>query len=189
MDQAKPIEPDRDRSDMSVRPGRRAVLGALLAGGLLAGCGFHMRGNADFAFKRLWLGTPTNSQMTADLSRAIRGGSDTVIVKDKTQADALLDVLQDARIKSILSITTTGVVREYRLTQRFVFRLRNAAGDELIGPSELILTRDMTYNEANALAKDFEEQQLYRDMQRDIVQQLIRRLQAVKSLTPADPLA
>jgi LPS-assembly lipoprotein len=191
MDQAKPIETGRamDRRPAAPRQGRRAALATLLAAGLLAGCGFHMRGNADFAFKRLWLGTVPNSQMTADLSRAIRGGSDTVIVKDKTQADAFLDVLQDSRVKSILSITTTGVVREYRLTQRFVFRLRNAAGDELIGPSELVLTRDMTYNEANALAKDFEEQQLYRDMQRDIVQQIIRRLAAVKSLTPAEPAA
>ena len=64
-------------------------------------------------------------------------------------------------------------MREYRLTQRFTFRLRDAAGKELIAPSQLVLTRDLTYNEANTLAKDYEEQQLYRDMQRDIVQQFL----------------
>lgn len=173
MDQAN------DRPNLN----RRRVLGAatsLLALGLLAGCGFHMRGNADFAFKRLYIGLPRNSPMGADLTRAIHGGSDTRVVDDPKQADALLDVLQDVRTRSILSITTTGVVREYRLTQRFTFRLRDAAGNELIAPSQLVLTRDLTYNEANALAKDYEEQQLYRDMQRDIVQQLIRRLAAVK---------
>ncbi|MNT74081.1 LPS-assembly lipoprotein RlpB [compost metagenome] len=120
--------------------------------------------------------------MGADLRRAIRGGSDTQVVVDQKEADALLDVLQDTRTKSILSITTTGVVREYRLTQRFTFRLRDAAGKELIPPSQLVLTRDLTYNEANTLAKDYEEQQLYRDMQRDIVQQLMRRLAAVKAI-------
>ena len=165
--------------------GRRKVLAAMLAVpamGLLAGCGFHMRGSSDFAFKRLYIGIPPNSLMGADLRRAIRGGSDTQVVADQKEADALLDVLQDTRTKSILSITTEGVVREYRLTQRFTFRLRDPAGKELIPPSQLILTRDLTYNEANTLAKDYEEQQLYRDMQRDIVQQLMRRLAAVKAI-------
>ncbi|CAG2130047.1 LPS-assembly lipoprotein LptE [Cupriavidus yeoncheonensis] len=160
--------------------GRRKLLAAMLATGLLAGCGFHMRGNADFAFKRLYIGIPPNTLMGSDLRRAIRGGSDTAVVSDQKEADALLDVLQDTRTKTILSITTEGVVREYRLTQRFSFRLRDAAGKELIPPSQLVLTRDLTYNEANTLAKDYEEQQLYRDMQRDIVQQLMRRLAAVK---------
>lgn len=162
-------------------PHRRAVLSALLAAGVLAGCGFHMRGSADFPFKRLYLGMSPNSAMAADLTRAIRGGSDTIVVSDPKQADALLDVLEDNRSKTVLSITTTGVVREYRLTQRFTFRLRSPSGQILIPPSQLILTRDLTYNEANALAKDYEEAQLYRDMQRDIVQQLFRRLTAAKT--------
>ncbi|WP_423196044.1 MULTISPECIES: LPS-assembly lipoprotein LptE [unclassified Cupriavidus] len=161
---------------------RRTVLATMLAAGLLAGCGFHMRGTADFAFKKLYIGMPANSLMGADLRRTVRGGSDTVVVEDPKQADALLDVLGDTRGRSILSITTEGVVREYRLTQRFTFRLRNAAGKELIPPSTMVLTRDITYNESATLAKDYEEQQLYRDMQRDIVQQLMRRLSAVKAV-------
>jgi len=176
----------RNVNDMD-RPStnRRKALALMLAGGaagLLGGCGFHLRGNSDFAFKRLYIGIPANTQMGADLRRTIRGGSDTVIVDDPKQADAMLDVLQDSRAKTILSLTTAGVVREYRLTQRFSFRLRGADGKELIPPSQLLLTRDLTYNEANTLAKDYEEQQLYRDMQSDIVQQLIRRLASVKSL-------
>lgn len=162
--------------------GRRKALAAMLAASLLAGCGFHMRGNAEFAFKRLYIGMSPSSLMGSDLRRAIRGGSDTQVVTDPKEADALLDVLQDTRTKTILSLTTAGVVREYRLTQRFTFRLRDATGAELIPPSQLVLTRDLTYNEANALAKDYEEQQLYRDMQRDIVQQLMRRLAAVKAV-------
>ena len=165
-----------------INTGRRRVLAAMAAAGLLAGCGFHMRGNADFAFKRLYIGLPANSLMGSDLRRNIRNGSDTQIVTDIKEADAILDVLGDTRGKSILSITTEGVVREYRLTQRFSFRLRDQAGKELIPVSQLVLTRDLTYNEANTLAKDYEEQQLYRDMQRDIVQQLMRRLASVKAI-------
>ncbi|GAA0829917.1 LPS-assembly lipoprotein LptE [Cupriavidus pauculus] len=170
-----------DRPDMG-RRGFLAIGVAMAAAGLLAGCGFHMRGNADFAFKRLYIGLPSNTLMGADLRRNIRNGSDTQIVEDPKEADAMLDVLADTRAKTILSITAEGVVREYRLTQRFSFRLRDATGKELIGPSTLVLTRDLTYNEANTLAKDYEEQQLYRDMQRDVVQQLMRRLAAVKTI-------
>lgn len=170
-----------DRPNMG-RRGFLAIGAAVSAAGLLAGCGFHMRGNADFAFKRLYIGLSPNSLMGADLRRNIRNGSDTKVVEDQKEADALLDVLADTRAKTILSITAEGVVREYRLTQRFSFRLRDASGKELISPSTLVLTRDLTYNEANTLAKDYEEQQLYKDMQRDIVQQLMRRLAAVKAI-------
>ena len=170
-----------DRPDMG-RRGFIAIGAAVAAAALLGGCGFHMRGNADFAFKRLYLGIPANSLMGADLRRNIRNGSDTQVVADPKEADALLDVLSDTRAKTILSITTEGVVREYRLTYRFSFRLRDASGKELIPPSTLVLTRDLTYNEANTLAKDYEEQQLYRDMQRDVVNQLMRRLAAVKTI-------
>ncbi|QET00638.1 MULTISPECIES: LPS-assembly lipoprotein LptE [Cupriavidus] len=163
---------------------RRLVLASTLATAMaagLAGCGFHMRGTADFAFKKLYVGIPPNSPMGADLRRTILGGSDTIIVEDPKQADALLDVLSDTRGRAILSITTEGVVREYRLSQRFSFRVRDQSGKELIPPSTILLTRDITYNESAVLAKDYEEQQLYRDMQRDIVQQLMRRLAAIKS--------
>ena len=100
------------------RRGFFAIGAAAAAAALLGGCGFHMRGNADFAFKRLYIGIPANSLMGADLRRNIRNGSDTQIVTDPKEADALLDVLADTRAKSILSITTEGVVREYRLTYR-----------------------------------------------------------------------
>ncbi|MEN7528490.1 LPS assembly lipoprotein LptE [Cupriavidus sp. DL-D2] len=170
-----------DRPDMG-RRGFLAIGAAMAAAGLLAGCGFHMRGNADFAFKRLYIGLPAGSLMGADLRRNIRNGSDTKVVEDKADADAFLDVLADTRGKSILSITAQGVVREFRLSQRFVFQLRDAAGKELIPPSTLLLTRDLTYNEASTLAKTYEEEQLYRDMQKDVVQQLMRRLAAVKTI-------
>jgi LPS-assembly lipoprotein len=42
--------------------------------------------------------------------------------------------------------------------------------------------RDLSFNESVALSKDAEEQLLYRNMQSDIVQQIMRRLSAVKTL-------
>ena len=65
---------------------------------------------------------------------------------------------------------------------RLRFRLRTPQGKELIPETELLQQRDISFNESAVLAKEAEEGLLYRDMQTDIVQQLMRRLAAVKSL-------
>ena len=47
---------------------------------------------------------------------------------------------------------------------------------------ELQQQRDLSFLESAALSKEIEEAMMYRDMQVDIVQQMLRRLAAVKSL-------
>ena len=66
------------------------------------------------------------------------------------------------------------------LTHSQVFRLRTAAGVEMIPETEIQQQRDMTYSETQALSKEAEEALLYRNMQTDIVQQLLRRLSVAK---------
>jgi LPS-assembly lipoprotein len=66
-----------------------------------------------------------------------------------------------------------------QLRVRFRFELSTPNERQLLAPVELLQTRDMSYNETAALAKEQEENQLYRVMQGDIVQQVMRRLAAV----------
>ncbi|MEO8142986.1 MAG: LPS assembly lipoprotein LptE, partial [Betaproteobacteria bacterium] len=47
------------------------------------------------------------------------------------------------------------------------------------------LTRDITFNDSDVLAKETEEQLLYRDMQSDMVQQIMRRLAVAQAPKPA----
>jgi LPS-assembly lipoprotein len=75
-------------------------------------------------------------------------------------------------------------VREFQLRLRVKFRVRTLQGVELIAPTEVVLQRDISFNETAVLAKETEEILLYRDMQSDLVQQLLRRVAAIKSLTP-----
>ena len=46
------------------------------------------------------------------------------------------------------------------------------------------LSRDVTYNDAEILAKEAEEQLLFRDMQSDMVQQVMRRLASAERPKP-----
>jgi LPS-assembly lipoprotein len=74
-----------------------------------------------------------------------------------------------------------GRVSEYQLRYRVGFRVTDAKGAQVYLPtSEVLLTRDMAYSDAQVLAKEAEEALLYRDMQRDMVQQIMRRLVAAK---------
>jgi LPS-assembly lipoprotein len=92
--------------------------------------------------------------------------------------------LQELREKTVVGVTASGQVREFQLRIRVKFRMRSAQGRDLIEDSEIIQQRDISFNESAVLAKEAEEALLYRDMQSDIVQQLLRRIAAVKTLEP-----
>jgi len=146
---------------------------------LLGACGFQLRGAAQLPFKSLYVESG-GSVLGVDLQRALRYGSNVQIVNTPGEAQAVLQVLGESREKRILSIGSNGRVSEYVLFYRLSFRLHDGKGKELLPAQPLELKRDISFNDAQVLAKEQEEAMLYRDMQGDAVQQVIRRLNAVK---------
>jgi LPS-assembly lipoprotein len=158
---------------------RRLVLSAAVLA--LSGCGFQLRQAPDLVFKTISIGSAESSTLGNELTRSIAsGGGVTVVPLDR--AEVVLDVTQDQREKVVVGLNASGQVREFQLRIRFKFKLRTPGGKELIGETELLQQRDISFNEAAVLSKEAEENLLYRDMQTDIVQQLMRRLAAVKSI-------
>ncbi|WP_075256838.1 LPS-assembly lipoprotein LptE [Herbaspirillum camelliae] len=147
---------------------------------LLSACGFHLRGAADLPFKTIYLGFPPNSQVGVQLKRNIEASGATV-VDDAKEAEANLKVLADSRDRQVLTLNTNGRVREYALFQNFSFSVTDAKGVIIIPPTAITLRRVITYDENQELAKQAEETLLYRDMQSDLVQQILRRLSASKT--------
>ncbi|OGA17424.1 MAG: hypothetical protein A3I63_00435 [Betaproteobacteria bacterium RIFCSPLOWO2_02_FULL_66_14] len=150
---------------------------------LSTGCGFQLRGAADLPFESIHV--PGAGGIALALKRSIHAGSRTRVVDDPKLAQAQLDVTFEARQKDILSLTAEGRVREFHLVYRVGFRVHDAKGGEFLEPVVLQVARDMTYSEAQLLAKEAEEQALYRDMQSDMVQQIMRRLASAKPPRPA----
>jgi len=149
---------------------------------MLSACGFQLRGQQDYAFKRLAIaGAPP--PFVARLTRQIEGGSDTVIVNVPTYADAVLHI-SEARGTSTLTLNSFGVVAEYQLNYSLNYTLTGADGTLLIPPSAISLNRAMTYSDQFSLAKSAESELLFADMQNDAVDQLTRRLAVVRSLHP-----
>ena len=165
---------------------RRLMLSLAGAGVLLtAGCGFRLRGTPNFAFKSIYVNAPAGSGLGDDLRRALTANSALRVITDPQQmlqADVILDVLADQREKTVLGTSSAGQVREFQLRMLFSFRLRTPQDRELMELTELQQQRDISYNESAALAKENEEALLYRDMQSDLVQQIMRRLTSVRAL-------
>lgn len=119
-----------------------------------------------------------------DLKRNIEAGTNAKVVDDPKQADAILELFGENREKIILSLTGTGRVREFRLRYYISYRVHDGKGGEYVPASNVQLTRDVTYNDAEILAKEAEEQLLFRDMQSDMVQQVLRRLSSAERPKP-----
>ncbi len=161
----------------------------------LSACGFHLRGsNGSFMlpFATMNIDLPDSSPLAIDLKRYIRAIGSTEIVDTRQAADATLEVVADpekTRTKTILSLNSNGRVREYQLGYSIQFRVVDKAGNQLLGPTNIGLTRPITFNESQVLAKETEEAALYRDMRNDLVQQIMRRLAAIKPVLPAMSVA
>jgi LPS-assembly lipoprotein len=150
----------------------------------LSACGFQLRGSNGqnaLPFKTIYLGFPENSPVGTELRRYIRATGDTAVVTDPKAAQATLELLSESREKSILTLNTQGRPREYTLLYKVRFRVKDGQEKELMAPTEITLKRDITFNESQALAKEKEEEMLYRDMQSDLVQQILRRLAALRT--------
>ncbi len=153
---------------------------ALLLTLLLAGCGFQLRGSASLPFETLYVQAPVSSQFGTQLRRLVTAGSSTRIVEVAKGADATLVLVNELREKNILSLSGGGRVREYQLRYRMTYRLLDRNGVEVIPVTEIALVRDFSFNDSEALSKEAEEALLFRDMQSDAVQQLLRRMQVIR---------
>ncbi|HZF22977.1 MAG TPA: LPS assembly lipoprotein LptE [Burkholderiales bacterium] len=159
------------------------VIATFLVAMTLSACGFQLRGQAAIPFQTVRVEAPGFSAFANDLERAIRAGSKTRIVESRDQAEAVVQIVGESQEKHILSLSSGGKVREFELLYRIAYRLTNRAGVDLALPGEIVLRRDMTYDDTVVLAKESEELLLFRDMKTDAVQQMLRRLSLVKPAT------
>ncbi len=161
-----------------------ALLAALLCALLLAGCGFQLRGAANLPFESLYVQAPPASQFAVQFRRVVAAGSSTRLTDNQKEAAATLVLVNELREKTILSLSGGGRVREFQLRYRMSYRVLDRNSVETVPITEILLTRDFSFSDQETLSKEAEEALLFRDMQNDAVQQLVRRLQVAKSVRP-----
>jgi LPS-assembly lipoprotein len=153
---------------------------------LLAACGFQLRGTADVPFESIYVPQSAGG-IGLELKRSIQAGTRARVVDDAKQAVAILEFTEETRTKEILSLTGQGRVREYLLRYRVGFRVHDGKGRDFVPVNTVSLLRDISFNDADVLAKESEEQLLFRDMQSDMVQQILRRLAAAGPAAQTKP--
>jgi len=155
------------------------IAAAVLSIGLAA-CGFHLRGEANYPFATFFLNSAPALPITAELKRSLEGISSAKLVDAATSAEVILEVNSVEDTKQILSLSGGGKVAEYLLSKRVLFRVHDSDGKDWLPTSEVLVRRSYTYSDTETLAKEAQEQRLWREMQTDSVQQIVRRLQAAK---------
>ena len=154
-------------------------VGAAVVATALPGCGFALRRPPVLPFARITLaGFVPRSSLAEELRALLL--TQVQVVDAPAPADVVLVALLDKRERSVVASTAVGQVRELQLRLRLEFKVQTPSGRELLPRAELALKRDLSYSESAALAKEYEEAQLFREMQSDVVVQVLRRLASVK---------
>ena len=152
---------------------------------LVAGCGFQLRGAYSLPYESLFVAVADTSLVGANLKRAIRASGSTRLADTAADAQATFLPTAEAKDPVVLSYSSSGRVREKRLRYLYGYRIVDSKGRDLVLPGQVELSRDLTYADSDVLAKTQEEDLLWRDMETDLVQQLMRRLAAAKPTPPA----
>lgn len=143
----------------------------------LIACGFHLRGASEFAFKSIYVNGLT--QITKPLKKSLTANGVEVLASTGT-AEMEIDLMKEESEKRILSLSGDGVVREYELYYRVIYRTKSAQETLWSQPQTVEARRDFSYSDANLLAKQNEEKQLNLNMQKDVMNSIVRRLSKLK---------
>ncbi|MDX1669876.1 MAG: LPS assembly lipoprotein LptE [Limnobacter sp.] len=140
---------------------------------ILAGCGFQLRGQADFDFDRVKRQGLDKVQMSRimDMALTING-----LEVNVGQSPVTLTLIDELRERSIVTFSATGRAREVRITYTLTFSVKDAKSDFLIADTSLTQQRELTYSDEQILGKEAEENRLFKEMQEDIARQIVTRL-------------
>lgn len=157
----------------------------LLAAGLLSACGYHLRGTGQYqispAFDTLRIMVEGNQQQNDPLlvamKNALRAQTD---VKIEDTAEAPLLLLFGEKIENqVLSVSSTGKADQYLMMYEVSFRLVGKDNKPLSEPQTIKLQRSYTFDRLNVLGMEKVATELRSEMQRDAVQQILRRLSRI----------
>lgn len=147
---------------------------------VLAGCGFQLRSALtlppDLGPIQVE-GRGRYSPLADSLSLALRRAGATVVEgRGRNDEVARLRVLSERWGSIPISIDARGRAQEYTLRYAVVFELVRADGEDLVPQQAVELARDYIQSPTDLTGADSERELLTREMQRDMVASIIRRI-------------
>jgi LPS-assembly lipoprotein len=154
---------------------------------ILAGCGFHLRAPPHYAFNSIYLDGHPNAAFERDLKNELERIEGMSIKTNAHEAQVILHMGNLVQERTILSLSSTGLVSQFTLNMRLDFRADDDQGNELLEPTSAAISHVFNYNAGEPLAKSQEETLLYDSMRSELLQTMLRRLGAIKPLTKTSP--
>lgn len=147
---------------------------------LLSACGFQLRGTgtADFALKEVDLQA---RNAYGDTVKQVRQVLENSGVKVHTGAPYTLSLANEKESKRTASYTSNARSAEYELTTTLDYEIRGQKNLLLLN-DQLEVQTTYVHDENNLIGSDQESGQLRQEMRRELVQQMVLRLQLI---TPA----
>lgn len=159
---------------------RRFALAAVFTASL-AGCGFHLRKEAQLppSMQRVHIEiADTSSVLAKDLVKALpRSG--TQVVDAVEPGVAVMRFTANTFSNDVLSVGGNARANEYSLRYHVEFEVVDSAGTALLPKQTIELSREYTFDASQALGVAAENDMLTRELQRDMVDTILRRLQAI----------
>ncbi|WP_438971072.1 LPS-assembly lipoprotein LptE [Methylophaga sp.] len=159
----------------------RIVWGVFLL--MLAGCGFQLRGEATVpeALKTLYLQGINTQQDTLGihLKRALQRNG-IVVLDEYQEGAAIFTVLENKYDRRVLSIGSNSKVREFEIDAWVTFKVTDDKGEVLSDVQRVEASRDYQFDRNQILAMDEQQRILREDMNKQMVQSILRRLSAMK---------
>ena len=154
-------------------------LRGLLLAALLSGCGFHLRtwdleGTVDTARITANVRNPVAESLKRGLQNA-----GVELVENSEDADVLIELLADKRGRRSVSVTSRARAAEYETSMQVQYAIHGKDEKVLIEPRWVRASRIYQVDAVNIVGGSEEETLLEREMVNDLVQQLIRSLNAV----------
>lgn len=159
----------------------RLGLNLILLTCLVTACGFHLRGSVDFpeAFRAVYIEQQSGlgilrGELTEQLSY-----SNSAIVESRSEADVVIRILGEERNTRTLSLSRAGKSTELELTYEVRYELLDREGNRLLSEQKLEMVRNYFNDQTDVIGKSNEESLIFKEMQRQTANSLLRRVRAV----------
>jgi LPS-assembly lipoprotein len=155
-----------------------ATMAITLVLGLTA-CGFHLRTwDVGTSIESAYVASDARNPLEAPLKRALRQAG--VAAADSAgQAEIVVELLDSRHERRSVSVSGQARAAEYETTLGIQYRVTDGQGQELVPAQWLERQRVFRVDRDNIVGSSEEQALLEREMQSDLVQQILRALNAV----------
>ena len=150
-----------------------SALGLIL---FISACGFQLRGDIQANFDSISI-SGGSSNFNKTLQRKFRQAG--ITIKSASNAEKIVEIIENKFTKTILTLTGTGLVSEYKLDYMVSYRFKSKDGP-WNQPLTIEASRTYTYDDSDILAKDEEEKRLLSGMEDQLIKTMATQISLSK---------